>query len=235
MRKPEKEKELTKLENLKLLPLDVTNPQQIEQTVAQAIALHNIDLVFNNAGYGLMGAMEAFSDEQIVKQINTNLLGVLRVTHAFIPYFREKKNGLFISTTSMGGLLAFPLHSIYHATKFGLEGWSESMSFELSLYNIGIKTVAPGGISTDFTGRSLDKQLKREYQKLEDKLFSVVNEMIQAASTAEQIAEVVYEAATDGKDQVRYVAGADAKAAYLRRLEIGSEDFRKEIKKQFLG
>lgn len=235
MRNPEMETELTQLENITLLPLDVTSLEQIKETVAKAISLNNIDVVFNNAGYGLMGAMEAFSDEQIVKQINTNLLGVLRVTQAFIPYFREKKSGLFISTTSMGGLLAFPLHSIYHATKFGVEGWSESMSFELSLYNIGIKTVAPGGISTDFTGRSLDKQPKREYQELEDKLFAVVDNMTQAASTAEQIAEVVYEAATDGKDQVRYVAGADAKAAYARRLELGSEDFRKEIKKQFLG
>lgn len=234
MRNPEKETELTALENVTVLQLDVTNMEQIKHTVAKAISLNNIDVVFNNAGYGLIGAMEAFTDEQIVKLINTNLLGALRVTQEFIPYFREKQSSLFISTTSMGGLLAFPLHSIYHATKFGLEGWSESMSFELSLYNIGIKTIAPGGIATDFTGRSLDKQLKPEYQKLEDKLFSVVNDM-QATSAAEQIAEVVYEAATDGKDQVRYVAGADVKAAYARRVEIGSEEFRKEVRKQFLG
>ena len=193
-----KKRNFQNLKNVTVLPLDVTNIEQIKSTIAKAISLNNIDVVFNNAGYGLMGAMEAFTDEQIVKLINTNLLGVLRVTQEFIPYFREKKSGLFISTTSMGGLLAFPLHSIYHATKFGLEGWSESMSFELSLFNIGIKTIAPGGIETDFTGRSLDKKPKPEYQKLEDKLFSVVNDM-QATSTAEQIAEVVYEAATDGK------------------------------------
>ncbi len=234
MRNPEMEAELTQLENVTLLPLDVTNLEQIKNTVAKAISLHDIDVVFNNAGYGLMGAMEAFSDEQIVKQINTNLLGVLRVTQAFIPYFREKKSGLFISTTSMGGLLAFPLHSIYHATKFALEGWSESMSFELGLHNIGIKTIAPGGIATEFTGRSLDKNSQPEYQDIENKLFAAVDGM-KAASTAEQIAEVVYEAATDGKDQVRYVAGTDAKAMYARRLEIGSEEFRKEVSKQFLG
>lgn len=235
MRNPEKEAELAQLANVTILPLDVTNLEQIKKTVAKAISLNNIDVVFNNAGYGLIGAMEALSDDQIVKEINTNLLGVLRVTQAFIPYFREKKSGLFISTTSMGGFLAFPLHSIYHATKFGLEGWSESMSFELSLYNIGIKTIAPGGIVTNFTGSSLDKQSKPEYQALEDKLFSAMDNMTQTASTAEQIAEVVYEAATDGKDQVRYVAGADAKTMYSRRLEIGDEEFRKEVRKQFLG
>ncbi|QMW04267.1 SDR family oxidoreductase [Spirosoma foliorum] len=235
MRHPDKETELSQLENVILLPLDVTNLEQIQSTVAKAISLHPIDVVFNNAGYGLLGALEALDDEQILKQINTNLLGVIRVTHAFIPHFREKKSGLFISTTSMGGLLGFPLHSIYHATKFGVEGWSESMSFELGVHNIGIKTVAPGGIATDFLYRSLDRNSNPAYKVLEDKLFALTDSMMQAAATAEQIAEVVYEAATDGKDQIRYVAGADANAMYARRLEIGSEESRKEIRTQILG
>lgn len=235
MRSPEKETELNQLENITLLPLDVTNPEQIKSTVVKAISLHNIDVVFNNAGYGLMGAMESFSDEQILKEVNTNLLGVLRVTHAFIPHFREKKSGLFISTTSIGGIIGFPLHSIYHATKFAIEGWSEGMSFELGLYNIGIKTIAPGGIATEFTGRSLDRSSHPAYQELENKLFSTIEGMMQSASTAEQIAEVVYEAATDGKDQIRYVAGEDAKAMYARRMQIGNEEFRKEVRKQILG
>jgi NAD(P)-dependent dehydrogenase (short-subunit alcohol dehydrogenase family) len=234
MRNPKADTELTPLKNVTLLPLDVTNPDQIKKTAAKAISLHKIDVVFNNAGYGLMGAMEAFSDEKIVKQINTNLLGVLRVTHAFIPHFRENKSGVFISTTSIGGLFAFPLHSIYHATKFAIEGWSESMSFELGLHNIKIKTIAPGGIATDFTGRSLDRSSKPEYQDIEDKLFSVVDGMMESASSAELIAEIVYDAATDDIDQVRYVAGEDAKALYKRRLEIGNEEFRKEIREQIL-
>lgn len=182
-----------------------------------------------------MGALEAISDEQVVKQIDTNLVGVLRVTQAFIPHFREKKSGVFISTTSMGGLLAFPLHSVYHATKFAIEGWSEGMSFELGLHNIKIKTVAPGGIVTEFLGRSLDRNSNTEYRELETKLFSVIDNMMEFAATAAQIAEVVYEAATDDKDQVRYVAGEDAKAAYTRRLEIGSEAFRKEVRTQMIG
>ncbi len=234
MRNPEKETELTQLENVILLPLDVTNLEQIKSMVAKAISLHKIDVVFNNAGYGLIGAMEAFTDEQIETQINTNLMGVLWVTKEFIPYFREKKEGLFISTTSMGGLLAFPLYAIYHAAKFAVEGWSESMSFELALHNIHIKTVAPGAVATDFTSRSLAKASHPEYQTLEDKLFSNMDETTSAAASAEQIAAVVYEAATDGKDQVRYVAGEDAKTIYARRLEIGSEAFRQEIRSQFL-
>ncbi len=227
MRNPETETELTQLDNVTLLPLDVTNLGQIKTTVAKAISLHSIDVVFNNAGYGLIGASEALSDDQIVKEINTNLLGVLRVTQAFIPHFREKKSGLFISTTSMGGFLAYPLYSVYHATKFGLEGWSESMSFELGLYNIGIKTIAPGGIATNFTGRSLDKQSTPEYQEIEDKLFSGMDKT-QATSTSEQIADVVYEAATDGKDQVRYVAGADAKRCMQDGWKWGAKNLEKK-------
>ncbi|PZR19421.1 MAG: short-chain dehydrogenase/reductase, partial [Flavobacterium psychrophilum] len=218
-----------------LLPLDVTNPEQINETVNKAIKEYNVDVVFNNAGYGLMGSLEALTDDQVLRQLNTNLLGVIRVTKAFIPYFREKKSGLFISTTSMGGFLTFPLHSLYHAAKFGIEGWSEGMSFELGLHNIGIKTVAPGGIATDFLGRSLDRASHSGYEDLEDKLFSVVNSMMDAAAQPEDIAAVVYEAATDGKDQIRYVAGQDANAMYKRRLEIGNEAFRKEIRQQILG
>lgn len=234
MRNPENETELTQLDNISLLPLDVTDSEQIKATVEKAILLHDIDVVFNNAGYGLMGALEGLTDEKIVRQINTNLLGVLRITQAFIPYFRQKKSGLFISTTSIGGFMGFPLHSIYHATKFALEGWSESMSFELSKLGIGIKTVAPGGISTDFAGRSLDFNTQAEYSDIENKLLGIVEVMMKNASTAEQIAEVVYEAATDNKDQVRYLAGADAQMMYERRLEIGKESFRKEIGQQIL-
>lgn len=235
MRKPEMDTDLGQLENVTLLPLDVTNLEQIKMTVAKSISLHSIDVVFNNAGYGLLGALETFSDEQIVKQINTNLLGVIRVTQAFIPYFRERKSGLFISTTSMGGLVGFPLHSIYNATKFALEGWSEGLSFELGLHNIGIKTVAPGATVTEFLDRSLDKGLNPAYKLLEDKLFNSSDSHMNKGEPAENVAEVIYLAATDGKDQLRYLAGEDTKTIYAKRLKIGTEEFRRDVRKQFLG
>lgn len=233
MRNPQNEKELNQLENITLLALDVTDRKQIKTTIAQVLSKYEVDVVFNNAGYGLMGAMEALSEDQIEKQIQTNLMGVIWTTKAFIPYFRKRKKGLFISTTSMGGLLAFPLHSIYHAAKFGIEGWSEGMSFELGIHNIGIKTISPGAMATDFTGRSLEKATHKDYTDLEERLFSNVDAMMSKASTAESIAGIVYEAATDGKDQLRYVAGPDANAIYARRLKIGAEAFRKEIRDQF--
>lgn len=234
MRNPESDTELRALDHVTVLPLDVTNPEQIQSTVKKALEISNIDLVFNNAGYGLIGPLEAITDDQIVKQINTNLLGVIRVTQAFIPYFREKRSGMFITTTSIGGLMAFPISSTYHATKWALEGWSESLAFELNTFGVDIKTVSPGGIKTDFVSRSLDTGTQPEYESLVNSMFSSMESMLEAASEPEVIAEVVYEAATDGKKQLRYVAGKDANELYAQRLEVGAEVFREQLGKQFI-
>jgi NAD(P)-dependent dehydrogenase (short-subunit alcohol dehydrogenase family) len=231
MRHPEHETELPQLPGVHLLPLDVTDPAQIEATVQQAIALHPVDVVFNNAGYGLIGALEALSDEQLTQLVSTNLLGVIRVTKAFLPHLRERKSGRIISTTSIGGLIAFPLYSLYHATKWAVEGWSESLSFELAQYNIQVKTVSPGGIATDFTGRSLAVAEHPAYADLLQKLLA--GQANAQFSSAEAIAEVVYEAATDQKDQLRYQAGADAVATYAQRLAAGPEAFRQGVAARF--
>ena len=232
MRRPEAEKELNLIENITLLPLDVTSLAAIEETAKKAMALGNIDVVFNNAGYGLMGPLESTTDQQLVRQIDTNILGVIRVTQAFIPYFREKQSGLFITTTSIGGLITFPFSSVYHATKWALEGWSESMSFELKKIGVGIKTVSPGGIKTDFLNRSADMSTHPAYEKWVTKMFSHIDE--NNFTPALQIAEVVYEAATDGKEKLRYVAGEDAKALYAQRLQVGDEAFRKQMEQMFI-
>jgi NAD(P)-dependent dehydrogenase (short-subunit alcohol dehydrogenase family) len=235
MRHPEKETELNQLDNVTLMPLDVTNVEQIQAIAQKAITLGDIDVVFNNAGYGLAGPLEGLTDDQLIRQINTNLLGVIRTTQAFIPHFREKRSGLFITTTSIGGLIALPLNSVYHATKWALEGWSESIAFELNPFGIDVKTVSPGGISTDFSGRSLDTGQHEAYGEIINKVMTEFSKPERRAnySTAEQIAEVVFNAATDGKDQLRYVAGEDAKKSYAQRLAIGDEGFRKGVKQMF--
>jgi NAD(P)-dependent dehydrogenase (short-subunit alcohol dehydrogenase family) len=156
MRDPKKEKELGDISGVTLMALDVTDPHEIESVAEQVMASGGVDLVFNNAGYGLAGALEGLTDEQIVRLVNTNMLGTIRTTKAFVPHFREKRAGLFINTTSLGGLVSFPFNSIYHATKWAIEGWSESMAFELNQLGIGIKTIEPGGIKTDFFTRSFD-------------------------------------------------------------------------------
>jgi NAD(P)-dependent dehydrogenase (short-subunit alcohol dehydrogenase family) len=233
MRNPQTEQELNLIDNISLLPLDVTDLAQIKQTTQKAMASGPIDVVFNNAGYGLMGPLESTTDEQPVRQLNTNLLGVIRVTQAFIPWFRQQQSGLFITTTSMGGLLTFPFSSTYHATKWALEGWSESLAFELKKIGVGVKTILPGGIKTDFLSRSADMSSHPAWQKWMDKMFAGINE--DHFSAVDDIAEVVYEAATDGKDKLRYLAGEDAKALYAQRLQTGDEKFRKYMEETLLG
>ncbi|ACU60136.1 SDR family oxidoreductase [Chitinophaga pinensis] len=233
MRNPEKETDLLQLDNVILISLDVTDPVQIEKTVGKITQQYELDVVFNNAGYGLIAPLEAVSDQQITRQFETNVMGVIRITKAFIPYFREKGRGLFITTTSMGGVFGPPLSSVYCASKFAMEGWTAALSYELGQLGIGIKTVAPGGIKTDFTGRSLDTAAHPAYEKMMGQLYAGFDPT--AFTTAEQIAEVVYEAATDGKEQLRYLAGEDAKTLYARSLAIGNDAFHKERTTLFFG
>jgi NAD(P)-dependent dehydrogenase (short-subunit alcohol dehydrogenase family) len=237
MRTPAKETELASIPGVKLMALDTTDANQIQRVAQDVIAHGGVDVVFNNAGYGMAGPLESFADEQIVRMIDTNLMGAILVTKAFVPYFRQKRAGLFINTTSIGGLIAVPFNSIYHATKWALEGWSESMAFELGQFGIGMKTVSPGGMRTDFFTRSFDTGKHEAYDALVDKVMNVIRDPKQMAtySSPDQIAEVVFEAATDGKDQLRYVAGEDAKATYAMRLKLGDEAFRKGMAQQFFG
>lgn len=237
MRHPEKETELNQIKNIHILSLDVTDLSSIEKAVATAVQIGPVDVVFNNAGYGLTGPLEGYKDEQITRQFNTNVLGVIRVTEAFLPHLREKRSGLIISTTSIGGLVAFPFSSIYHATKWAVEGWSESLSFELAAHSIQVKTVSPGGIATDFMSRSLDLGRHEAYAEQFDKFLESFenSESPLQFSTPESIASVVYEAISDGKDQLRYLAGNDAISTYQHRLNIGAEEFRKQITKGLAG
>ncbi|UOE51376.1 SDR family oxidoreductase [Mucilaginibacter sp. SMC90] len=229
MRKPENETELTQLENVTILALDVTDIEQIKSTVTKATGLFDIDVVVNNAGYGLLGALEAYTNENIIRQVDTNFLGTVRVTQEFIPHFREAQKGLFINVTSIGGHTGFPFTSIYNGTKWAVEGWSECLSIELSMFNVGVKTVAPSSTNTELFSHNVDVKHLPFYEATEKKMVG----MIKPASSPEEIAEVIFEAATDDKDQLRYFAGKSSKAIYDRRQEIGAEASVKEIKKMY--
>ena len=237
LRRPEQEAELGAIPGITLLPLDVTNPAQIAEAAQKALALGPIDVLFNNAGYGLAGAFEGATDAQLVAQIDTNLLGVLRVTQAFLPAMRAQGHGTIVTTTSIGGLVTYPFNSVYHATKWGLEGWSESLAYELAPFGIRVKTVAPGGIATDFAGRSLVVAPHPAYIEGLRKTLAVFSNPERRArgSSPAQIAEVVYTAATDATDHVTFVAGEDAKATYAQRLAVGIDAFQAGVRQMFGG
>lgn len=228
MRHPEGETELSQYPSIKLYTLDVTQPASVEQAVGQVLTdWSRVDVLLNNAGYGLFGPLETVSEDKIMEQFQTNLFGAMRTIQAFLPQFRAAGQGTIINVTSIGGLVGLPFNSIYHATKFGLDGLSESLNYELRPFGIRVKVVAPGGVATDFAIRSLKQTTDGPsvYDALIQKVFRAFEKRGGRYSTGEQIAEVIYEAATDGTDRLRYVTGEDAKHLYAQWQAMSNEDF----------
>jgi len=222
MRNPEKERELTGPQ-VKLLQLDVTDSESIRTAVEEAIGhFGKIDAVVNNAGYGAVGVFEASTAEQIKRQFDTNVFGLMNVTSTILPHFRTNKKGIIINVSSIGGRLTFPLYSLYHSTKWAVEGFSESLHYELKPLGIQVKLIEPGAIKTDFYSRSQDlinDVNLQEYQSY----FNPVMDQLQAAGAAgdvpELVAKTIYKAASDGSSRLRYPVGKHAKQLLpLRKL-----------------
>ena len=155
MRRPEDAGDLASLSGVIVLPLDVTSTESVESAVATVVArFGRLDAVVNNAGYAVDGVFEGADDATILRQFETNVFGLMRVTRAAIPVMRRQGSGTLVQVSSMGGRVTFPLYSIYHATKWAVEGFSESLAFELRPFGIRMRLVEPGAIRTDFYGRS---------------------------------------------------------------------------------
>jgi NADP-dependent 3-hydroxy acid dehydrogenase YdfG len=215
MRSPENEKELKALDSVLVTKLDVLELNTIDDAIENGIKrFGKIDVLLNNAGYGAYGPLESFPREKILRQFNTNVIGLMDVTRAILPHFRQNKNGIVINISSMGGKMTFPLGSLYHGTKFAVEGISESLRYEMEQIGCKVKIVEPGAIATDFAGRSFDfnhDENLKEYQNVVNKIMTVFPTMIKSASPVNIVSKVIYEAATDGKSKLRYMAGKDAK------------------------
>lgn len=237
MRKPEAETTLNALENVLVTRLDVLDLASIESAVQEGIRrFGKIDVLLNNAGYGAYGPLEAFSRENIIRQFNTNVIGLLDVTKALLPHFRSNKSGIIINISSIGGKMTFPFGGLYHGTKFAVEGISESLSYEVETFGGKVKIVEPGAIATDFAGRSFDlsnDESLTEYQPMMGKVLEAVSTMFNNASPASVVADVIYTAATDGTSQLRYHAGEDAAMLLAQRSQVDDATFLGGIKAQF--
>jgi len=236
MRSPQTEKDLTKLDNVLVTRLDVQDPGSITAAVKAGIdKFGKIDVLLNNAGYGSYGVLEATPMEKIRRQFDVNVIGLLETTKAVLPHFRANKEGVIINISSMGGKITFPLGTLYHGSKFAVEGLSEALSFEMEAIGVKVKIVEPGAIRTDFAGRSFDfnyDESLAEYQGIVGKLFAAFGPLLERGSEPEVVAEVIYKAATDETDQLRYTAGADAQQIVANRKASDDATFLQGMKTQ---
>jgi len=236
MRTPGKEEELTRLDNVIVSRLDVQNLESIDNAIKEGIAkFGKIDVLLNNAAHAAYGALEVTPHEKIIRQFDVNVMGVINSSKAILPHFRENKDGMIVNITSIGGKMTFPIGSLYHGTKFAVEGFSEALSYELEQIGCKIKIVEPGSINTDLLGSSFDftsDENRTEYKHIEKVLFNIIESLEKTGSEANVIAKVIYDAVTDGTDQLRYSAGDDAKEYLKIRSQLDDDAFMKTMKSQ---
>lgn len=235
MRYPEKETELTVFPNIHLLKLDISDPKHIAGIALEAEKISPVDVLLNNAAYGLMGPFEGITDEQLVQQINTNFLGTLLVTKAFLPYFRARKSGTVITVTSSTANVPYPFVSVYAATKSALEKWSEGMSYELDALGIRIKTVVPAYMQTNF-GSNAQMVSHAGYQDVFNQYITAMRaDSTTKRDVPETIADIVYEAATDSRKRLHYIAGELANTEYDWLRKEGIETVMETMDHRFFG
>jgi NAD(P)-dependent dehydrogenase (short-subunit alcohol dehydrogenase family) len=240
MRRPGEEQELGQLPGVLVTRLDVQDKATIAAAVEAGIArFGRIDALVNNAGFGLFGLFEATAPEKISEQFGVNVFGVMDVTRAVLPHFRQNKVGVILNVSSGAGVFTLPMLSLYCASKFALEGFSEALSYELASQGIVVKIIEPGGVlSTNFGERSGAEAAKNgalaDYDAFVAKTLDVFAGLrATRLATEESVAQVIYEAATDGTDRLRYVATEDIKPLVKARRETSEEDYVAIMRSRF--
>ncbi len=236
MRNPDAATGFDAQDRLKLLRLDVLDQASIDAAIAETIAAFGpIDVLLNNAGYGTQGPLEAATSEQVERQFDTNVIGLIAVMQSIIPHMREKASGTIINVSSIGGRITLPFYSLYHGTKWAVEGITESLTFELALLGIRMKLIEPGAIATDFGGRSMDYLTKEGLHAYDDMLarFNAARDKAVASSSSPlDVAKVIYKAATDKSSRLRYLAGGDAKLFWRLRRIFGDKFILNAVKRR---
>jgi len=241
LKKSENIKSLTEKEKLplKVEQLDVTDDRSVKNAIQSITAESSkIDVLVNNAGYALNGALEDIAMEELKAQYETNLFGVTRVTQAVLPFMRKQKSGIIVNISSgvvpMGG---FPGGSAYVSTKFAVEGLSRSMRYELEPFGIKVVLVEPGVIGTNFFNAVVVAKKSRDpsspYSQIMEKMAPRFEEIMKNASSPELVARVVLKAITDENPSLMYLAGKDIEQLKEANRGMSDEEFYRMMKKNF--
>lgn len=233
LRNPPAETDLHPRPDLFVTRLDVQDRASIDVAIENGIArFGKIDALVNNAGYGQYGLFEAVSREKIQEQFDVNVFGVMDVTRALLPHFRQNQKGVIVNVSSGAGIFTLPMISLYCASKFALEGFSEALSYELASQNIAVKIVEPhGGVtSTRFSERqatdSATDPTLTDYDDFVARTNASFARMTASRTmTAEDIAQTIYDATTDGTDRLRYPVGDDSRGFVNARHTLPDQDY----------
>ena len=227
---------------LQVIQLDVNDDASIRNSIKR-IERENerIDVLVNNAGYGLVGAFEDLSVEEIKSQFETNFFGVIRLTQQVLPIMRKQKSGTIVNVSSGAGRIGFPGMSAYVSSKFALEGLSESMSYELEPFGIRVVIIEPGVIRTNFkknsvmSKKSLDNSSISPYSSIIQKIDSSISSIIEHATPPEEVAKAILHAITSNNPELRYLVGNDMIMMAETKKSMSDEDFRKMMMQSIIG
>ncbi|MGH8494092.1 MAG: SDR family oxidoreductase [Moraxellaceae bacterium] len=234
MRNPADQPELARLPNVITPALDVTDKASINNALQATLdQFGKIDVLLNNAGYALMGAFETQNEEQIRRQFDTNVFGLMEVCRAVLPHFRQRRTGLVINVASMVGRVPLPLYSVYNASKHAVEGFTEGLVYELEPFGVRVKIIEPGAVNTNFFGRSSDRANatgESTYADYSREQLGVMDDIGPGGSRPIDAAKVIWQAANDDSRRLRYSVGIDARALLAARRLLPETLFRDMIK-----
>jgi NAD(P)-dependent dehydrogenase (short-subunit alcohol dehydrogenase family) len=242
MRNLEKADELRKIIESERLPielaqLDVCDDSSVKEAVAQILQKSGrIDVLVNNAGYGLRGAIEEVSLDEWKRQFETNFYGVIRVTQAVLPQMRAQRSGAIVNISSVLGRMAIPFSGPYTASKFALEGLTETLRYELAPWNIKVVLIEPGFIATNFQQNAQLAQASQSqdspYALFKQASGRRVQRNIYRAAPPERVAETIYRAITHPRPKLRYAVGRDARLVLPLRRFLPEGLFERILKRQ---
>lgn len=227
------------LGNVDVVRLDVLDRDSVSSAVGFAVEkFGGVDVLVNNAGYCVFGPFEATFFEQVKREFDTNVLGLMEVTRAVIPVMRGRGGGVIVNVSSVAGLVSFPFYSVYNASKWAVEGFSESLFYELKPFGIRVKVVEPGVVKTDFYSRSI-VCARKEGLDVYDGFVKCVSDnvaaMVERGSSPRVVAEAIYRAALDESDRIRYPVGLNASPVFFLRRILPESVFCRFIRRAVLG
>ena len=235
MRNLEKSKNITEIVNTENLPLrviqlDVNDDISVKNAINKIIAENGrIDVLINNAGYGLFSPIEDITLDQVKEQFETNFFGVVRVTKEVLPIMRKQRKGTIVNVSSGAGRVGIPVSSAYVATKFALEGLSESMRYELKEFGINIIIIEPGVIRTNFVENmktaGTRSRSESPYADLIGRTLKGFGGLMDNSSPPKLVAEAILNAITSKEPEIRYVVGDDAKSIMKVRKSTSDKEF----------